>query len=512
MQFARIPSSFFIPVSGATLVASKHPFRVIAFALVGGALACDKDPSSPDREFSLSCPTEVLSVNAPISLTFSRPVSASSVTGANIVVTDARGVEIPGGVSRGAGAANTISFTSSAPLPFDTLIRVRVQNLLAEDSNAPIDVTICELRTELPPIRELFWDQLPSAGGNDLLGVWLVEPDFSYVISRIGTVFRWQGGPDFVAFPPPPYLSAGLDVSFVSRNRGFATFEDFRSRRGVVVETVDGGATFDTLAFAPLQSLNRTYFRPIPSAAMPFGVVAGGQTFNPAFFMKYRPETGTFTTQAISTAGGVNDVDFFGTDTTFGAASTLGIRLGTRDVLGTVFQTTDGGATWTEITGDSVRASTRVLSYRGVAVRGTGQTREIYVAGGSGFFARFRTTNGGASYTRTLLLQGVVANPDSTNPNALVFTDVQFAPDNGNIGWVIGAQQVGLVGGVPRYQGLIFQTRDGGQTWTRQGVRNAPAFGAEFPRLNRISVLSSTAVWLVGDGGAVLAYRPTDTQ
>ena len=492
-------------------MASKHAFRGIAFALIGAALACDKDPSSPDRDFSLSCPTGLLAVNAPISLTFSDPVSANSVTGANVVVTDARGIEIPGGVARGAGAANTITFTSSAPLPFDTLVRVRVQNLLAEGSNAPIDVTICELRTELPPIRELFWEQLPSAGGNDLLGVSLVQPDFAYVISRIGTVFRWEGGPDFVAFPPPPYLSAGLDVSFVSATRGFATLEDFRSRRGVVVKTIDGGVTFDTLAFAPLQSLNRAYFRPIPSAAMPFGVVAGGQTFNPAFFMKYRPETETFTTQAISSAGGVNDVDFFGTDTTFGAAATLGIRLGTRDVLGTVFTSTDGGSSWTELPGDSVRASTRVVSYRGVAVRGTGANREIYVAGGNGFFARFTTANGGASYTRTLLLQGAVTSPDSTNPNALLFTDVQFAPDNGNIGWVIGAQQVGLVGGVPRYQGLIFQTRDGGQTWTRQGVRGAPAFGAEFPRLNRISVLSSTEVWLVGDGGAVLAYRPIVT-
>jgi photosystem II stability/assembly factor-like uncharacterized protein len=102
----------------------------------------------------------------------------------------------------------------------------------------------------------------------------------------------------------------------------------------------------------------------------------------------------------------------------------------------------------------------------------------------------------------------VPPSPDGTNPNALLFTDVQFAPDNDLNGWAIGAVQIGIIGGVPRYQGLIYMTRDGGATWHRQGVRGADQFGAEFPRLNRLSVLSSTSVWIVGDGGTVLEYSP----
>ena len=101
-----------------------------------------------------------------------------------------------------------------------------------------------------------------------------------------------------------------------------------------------------------------------------------------------------------------------------------------------------------------------------------------------------------------------MANPDPSDPLSLIFTDVQFAPENDAIGWLIGGQLLGFVGEVPQYRGLIFQTRDGGATWTRQGVREAEEFGALFPRLNRLDVLSATSVWAVGNGGTVLTYQP----
>jgi len=85
---------------------------------------------------------------------------------------------------------------------------------------------------------------------------------------------------------------------------------------------------------------------------------------------------------------------------------------------------------------------------------------------------------------------------------------VQFAPDDQSVGWIVGAQRIGVVNGVPQYRGIIFETRDGGATWTRQGVADAPNYGAEFPRLNRIEARSATDVWIVGDGGTVLSYAP----
>ena len=65
-----------------------------------------------------------------------------------------------------------------------------------------------------------------------------------------------------------------------------------------------------------------------------------------------------------------------------------------------------------------------------------------------------------------------------------------------------------IVSGIPQFEGLIFQTTDGGVTWVRQGVRGAPNTGETFPRLNRISIFDQNHVWIVGDGGAVLQYQP----
>jgi hypothetical protein len=39
-------------------------------------------------------------------------------------------------------------------------------------------------------------------------------------------------------------------------------------------------------------------------------------------------------------------------------------------------------------------------------------------------------------------------------------------------------------------------------------VREAEEFGALFPRLNRLDVLSADNVWAAGNGGAVITYQP----
>ncbi|MFL5563265.1 MAG: hypothetical protein ACJ79K_17500, partial [Gemmatimonadaceae bacterium] len=127
---------------------------------------------------------------------------------------------------------------------------------------------------------------------------------------------------------------------------------------------------------------------------------------------------------------------------------------------------------------------------------------DVYVSGGNGFFGRFVGGNGPA-----VPINLGIASLDSTDYTALVYRDVQFAPDNNQVGWVVGAQVTGFVNGVPQFRGLIFTTRDGGATWIRQGVRGANQYGAEFPALNRLAVYSATSAWAVGDGGVVLSIH-----
>ena len=480
--------------------------RLAILATVGGCLAaaaCDKDPTQPGGALALvQCPAGALGVNSPITLDFTENLTPSSVTGANVLVTDAiTGFEIPGSVRLATGNPKQVIFTPSVQLPFDRGIRVRVQNLLPETASAALSVTVCQLRTQLPPIAELFWRSLPTAGGNDLVGVSLVTPTFAYVAALRDRIFLYPDTASSttpVTLAIPPYYATSSDVSFVSATHGFVTVAENRASRSVVLETFDGGVTFDTLGTAFRQSLTRAYFRPIPDAATPFGVVGGGRTFSPAYFMKYKPATKTFAVSSFNGTGGVSDIDFTA-DTALGAASTFGTRIGTFVSLGTVFITSDGGTTWSEVAG--AKAPDSVVVYKGIAVRPNG---DIWVTGGNGYVAKLTPAAGGYAIQR-IILPGIV-NPNPADPFALIYNDVQFAPGNSQVGWIVGARQAGTIGGVPRYEGIIFTTRDGGRTFIRQGVLGAANFGAEFPALNRLDVLSEKAAWMVGNGGIVLRY------
>lgn len=472
-------------------------------ALSLGAListACDRDPTQPAVNLALTaCPSGALPVNAPITLAFTADLLPSAVTSANVVVTDAKtGFEIPGSVQLAAGNARQVVFTPSSTLPFDASLRIRVQNLLSTQGGAGVPVTVCEIRTELPPIRELFWQTLPSASGSTLSGVSLVEPTYAYVTAISNTLFRYADTASATAIAFPPYYAAANDVSFVTRDHGFVAVSQTRARSSYILETTDGGATFDSVGAVSISGINRVYFRPIPDASQPFGVAAGGQTFSPALFMKYQPSTRSFVTVSYSNAGGVSDVDF-ARDTLKGAAATLGVGIGSRAVRGAVFVSSDGGTNWQEVPG--ARASDSVITYRGVAVKSTG---EIFVVGGNGYVARI-TPSGSGSYSVTRVMLPLV-NPNPANPFAFLLSDVQFAPMNDQVGWIVGAIQSGVVNGVPRFEGVIFMTRDGGTTWTRQGIKDAANYGAEFPRLSRIDVLSETSAWAVGDAGTVIRY------
>jgi photosystem II stability/assembly factor-like uncharacterized protein len=225
-------------------------------------------------------------------------------------------------------------------------------------------------------------------------------------------------------------------------------------------------------------------------------LVAGGGRSNLAVFHKYTPASRSFATSSFATTGAVADIDFAATDTVNGVAVTNGAIAA--NTVGRVFTSSNGGATWAELAGFAAPA--RVVTYFGAARRASG---DLFVTGGNGYAIRIRPS--GAVDT---LVKGAVSSIDSTRFAALIYTDIEFAPDNDQKGWLVGARQTGVVNGIPKFEGLVFQTTDGGATWVRQGVRGAPNAGATFPRLNRISVFDQNHVWIVGDGGTVLQYKP----
>ena len=475
--------------------------------------ACDKDPTRVTEDLSLvGCPVAT-DVNAPLQIAFNRPVSASTISSSNIVVSSAEtGFEIPGALAVAAGDGSNVTFTPSSPFRFSESVRVRVQNVRSLATGDQIEVTLCEFTTPPPPITQLWWTALPNAGGTRLAGAALVAPDRGFVLSQTGVLSRRFDVGEFVVTYQEPRFFAGFDVDFVSETRGFGSFSDFRFGRSQIIETRDGGVTFDSIAAIPGNNVARLLFRPTgPALGDLFGVLGGGSTFQ-TVFSKFNPGTGAFATQVFASGvtGQVNDLDFSNGNVN-GAAVSAGVYVPPIDVRGSVFVSSDGGTSWTEL--PQFRADTLVQTYAGVAIRNNGQ---IFITGGNGFVGRL-TPGAPGAYTLDTIRLAVPGREDDDDDDEeggrgiyeeLIFTDVQFAPDNNQLGWIIGAQLIGELGGVPSYQGLIYETRDGGATWTRQGVLGAENYGAEFARLNRIEVFSSSAVWLIGDGGTVLSYEP----
>jgi len=485
---------------------------VAALVLAG----CDRDPStSVEALRRLDCVTTRVSVQGPISVGFSGRISPSSVAPGNVVVANAlTGVEIGGSLSTNADrGGDSIVFTPSAPFPFDTPIRVRVQNILSATGTAVAPVSVCDVRTIFPPIRELFWTALPPLPGS-FVGISAVSPIVAFVASVEGPVYRTAAS-GFTTVLNSPYLTSGRDVGFADTQRGFAIQFEGRTVRSLLVQSLDGGVTYDTVLVTPGRVIDRVIALPVAGGGL-FAMAGGGQTAGLTEFYKYRPATNTFTTQsfqppgALTSTGQVRDISILPTDTANGAAVTFGIRAGAINTRGLLFVTSNGGATWDSVPGS--RASDATVNYSGVAIRSSGA--EVFVAGSGGTLRRFNRT-GPLAYTITEypLSAFGITNPDPANPDALIFTDVEFSPADQQKGWLIGARQEGVVNGAPRYTGLIFETRDGGRTWTRQGVKDAVNFGAEFPRLNRISVLPAlvggkTIAFIAGQDGAVLRYEP----
>lgn len=451
--------------------------------------ACDKDNNVAPLSFTVTCPTGSLDVNAPIRLNFSAPVNPTSVSLASIVVTDSTGLPVPGSVSVN---GSTVQFVPSAPLPFGANLRLRVQNVLAQQDNTPLPLTVCALATQPPPLQ-LAWRLLPEPTGASLLGVSLVTPDTGYVASALVPIFRGTAN----GFDPVfnlPYFSQAFDVNFATSTHGFAAHFNTRTLRGVINETLNGGLTWDTL-FSTGTSIQRVFTLRIKAPTDTLFLTAGGGRSNLAVFHKYNPASRTFTTQSSSVTGAVFDIDFAASDTANGVAATNGAVAA--NTLGHVFTTSNGGASWADA---GHVAPANVVTYFGAARRASG---DVYITGGNGYAIHIAPSG-----TVDTLLKGAVSSIDSARFQALIYTDVEFAPDNDQKGWIIGARQTGVVNGVPQFEGLIFQTTDGGATWVRQGVRGAPNNGETFPRLNRISIFDQNHVWIVGDGGTVLQYQP----
>jgi hypothetical protein len=178
--------------------------------------------------------------------------------------------------------------------------------------------------------------------------------------------------------------------------------------------------------------------------------------------------------------------------------------LGPSSALGVAYRSVDGGRSYVPIT---LPANTRLL--RGV---GFINNTDAFLLGDTSTVLRVNTTTGAVTALgATNGIPQTQTDPATGTTIFYLFTRARFAPDDPNVGWIIGTAVRRVTGQPDVRRGIILITRDAGQTFTRQAVANAPENGLGFPELRDIFVLNKNFAVVVGDAGFIAA-RKSDTQ
>jgi photosystem II stability/assembly factor-like uncharacterized protein len=140
-----------------------------------------------------------------------------------------------------------------------------------------------------------------------------------------------------------------------------------------------------------------------------------------------------------------------------------------------VYKSTDGGATWKNMGLETSEHIGKILiDPRNSNVVWVASQGNLFTEGGGGERGLYKTTDGGATWTRSLFVN------DTTGVTDIVFDsknpDIMFA------GTYQRMRHVGqMIGGGP--DGGVFKTVDGGKNWKRLNGSGLPAAGTEVGRI-----------------------------
>src|SRR5579863_2234861 len=140
-----------------------------------------------------------------------------------------------------------------------------------------------------------------------------------------------------------------------------------------------------------------------------------------------------------------------------------------------VYKSTDGGTTWKHMGLETSEHIGKILiDPRNSNVVWLASQGSLFTEGGGGERGLYKTTDGGATWTRSLFIN------DTTG-----VTDIAFDPKNPDIlyaGTYQRMRHVGqMIGGGP--DGGVFKTVDGGKNWKRLNGNGLPAVGTEVGRI-----------------------------
>lgn len=484
----------------------------LATLFLGG---CDKDPSAPERVIitpRLAIATDsVISRQGSIRVLFSGPVNhATALDPGNFVVTNTcTGLPVAGSLRF---SGDTLIFAPSQALPFLTGLSVRIQGVLDENNNAMEQPVIFRLRTENPPVSDVSWEQLASPTNDFLAGVSFIDRDFGMISSGNGGVYRTDnGGTSFAALYKNLDVTGTANIRLASRDSaymvGAPSFGGSSFSATALFRTTDGGHTFPIVFSQDPANMFSLALRTRTGAAPEMvigGSVPGGSGPSMAAWRydQQKDSIARFVAAEAGTFGNMAEISPDGANAVLVGGQI--IPAGVPTAVGAAYRSTDGGRSYTKVT---LPTSARILNGAGFI-----NNTDTFLLGDTSTVLRLNTTTG--VVTALGAAQGIPQSsldPATGTQLTYIFRRAAFAPDDRTVGWIIGVLVRRVPGQADVRRGVILITRDGGQTFTRQAVSNAPENGLGFPELSDISVVNKNFAVVVGDAGFIAA-RKSDTQ
>jgi hypothetical protein len=495
-----------------TPVFSPFSPRLVASGLLicAALLACDDDPSSTEdvRPVADDVGPEIISRQGDIRVRIEGGLDpASALDPANFVVTNTcTGLRVPGALRI---EGDEVIFTPSITLPYLTPLSVRVQNIQNREGFGLEQPFTFVRTTEAPPVTDVSWQQLTSSPtGDPISGVDFVSRTLGYVQTISAELYRTQtGGRLFEAVYKDPNVSLAKGIRATSRdtiymiaapNFGGTTFTTY-----ALFRSTNAGLTFDTLfAVSPADMRSLSRERVGTTDILYIGGNLNG--FHLTGY-RYNARTGEKTIASVPETSIGNGADI-SPDTTKAVVVGLGIiATNPQRTGGVVYRSTNSGRT---LTLGNLPLNTPQLQGAGFVDNTT-----VLLVGDSSTIIRYNVvTNTGVAITAGV--PQTFNDPVSRTVETFTFRKAEFSPTDRQIGWVIGELLRRVPGQPDVRRGVILQTRDGGNTFTRQAVSGVEDLGLGFPSLGEPSDISALATDFVVTGGynGFLGARIDDTQ
>lgn len=482
---------------------------VVALCLATFTLAgCDKDPTAPERiiltpKLAIAADS-VIARQGSIRVLFNAPVNRATALdpGNFTVINTCTGLPVAGSLRF---SGDTLVFTPSQALPFLTGLSVRIQGVLDQNNNAMTEPVIFRLRTENPPVSDVSWEQLTSPTNDFIAGVSFLDRNVGYISTITGGIYKTDNsGASFAALFKNPDITSFRDVRVVSADTlyvvGAPSFGGSTFSAAALFRSIDAGRTFQVVFSEDPSNMFSLSVRKRAGLA-PEMVIGGSRGSMSAWrYDQEKDSIARFGPVGGSVFGNMADLSPDGANAVLAGFQILSPT----SAAGVAYRSNDGGRSYVPIT---LPAGTRLL--RGV---GFINNTDAFLLGDTSTVLRVNTTNGTVTpLGATNGIPQTQIDPATGTTTFYLFTRARFAPDDPNVGWIIGTAVRRVPGQPDVRRGIILITRDAGQTFTRQAVANAPENGLGFPELRDIFVLNKNFAVVVGDAGFIAA-RKSDTQ